>query len=186
MTIDDAIKHCLERANKDCSDCAGEHRQLAMWLGELQGLRISTQTLIQKMSDTLNIGLYKFFRVESEDADYKDAVFMFTIDSLKKASSYGRRFTKAPVEDIVDIFTGKYKIVEIPFNPECGERYYYCDVKNGTVDYDTWLDFSYDFALLRLGIIYRTEEEAKLNLKKDYKLLTGKDFEEDSEEEYDE
>ena len=45
MTIDDAIKHCLERANEDC---AGEHRQLAMWLGELQGLRISMQTLIQK------------------------------------------------------------------------------------------------------------------------------------------
>ena len=179
MTIDDAIKHCLERANEDC---AGEHRQLAMWLGELQGLRISIQTLIQKMSDTLNIGLYKFFRVESEDVDYKDAVFMFTTDSLKKASSYGRRFTQAPVEDIVGIFTGKYKIVEIPFNPECGERYYYCDVKLGAVEYDTWLDFSYDFALLRLGIIYRTEEEAKFNFKKDYKFLTGKDFEEEYEE----
>lgn len=177
MTIDDAIKHCLERANKDCSECAGEHRQLAEWLGELQDLRISMQTLIQKMSETLNVGLYKYFRVESDDIDYKYSVFMFTDNSLKKAPSYGKRFTQAPVEDIVAIFTGKYKIVEIPFNPECGERYYYCNVKQGAVEPDTWLNYSYDFAFLKLGIIYRTEEEAKLNFKKDYKLLTGKDFE---------
>lgn len=177
MTINEAIKHCLERANKDCSDCAREHKQLAEWLGELQDLRSNMQTLIQKMSDTLNIGLYKYFRVESEDADYKNAVFMFTKDSLKKAPSYGKRFTQASLEDIVDIFTGKYKIIEIPFSPEFGEKYYYCDVKNGVIDYDTWLNYSHEFAFLRLGIIYRTWEEAKWNFKKDYKLLTGKDFE---------
>ena len=36
MDLDSAIKHCLERANQDCSDCANEHKQLAEWLTELK------------------------------------------------------------------------------------------------------------------------------------------------------
>lgn len=31
MTLDEAIKHCLEKAD-DCSDCGKEHLQLANWL----------------------------------------------------------------------------------------------------------------------------------------------------------
>ena len=55
MTIDDAIKHCEEKAKElyikadedyfyngdwgkrvDCLECANEHRQLAEWLKELK------------------------------------------------------------------------------------------------------------------------------------------------------
>ena len=39
MTLDEAIKHCEERANQDCTDCAKEHRQLAEWLKELMQYR---------------------------------------------------------------------------------------------------------------------------------------------------
>lgn len=61
MTLDEAIKHCLEVAEQnetqaekigrqfigsamdkratDCQDCAAEHRQLAEWLTELKELR---------------------------------------------------------------------------------------------------------------------------------------------------
>ena len=40
MTIDEAIRHCEEVAEKmnDC-ECAADHRQLAEWLGELKELR---------------------------------------------------------------------------------------------------------------------------------------------------
>ena len=38
MTLDEAIDHCLERANQDCSSCADEHLQLAEWLIELKNL----------------------------------------------------------------------------------------------------------------------------------------------------
>lgn len=34
MTLDEAIKHCYEKA--DCSECGQEHKQLAEWLEELQ------------------------------------------------------------------------------------------------------------------------------------------------------
>lgn len=39
MTLDEAIKHCKERASQDCSECAKEHLKLARWLEELKMLR---------------------------------------------------------------------------------------------------------------------------------------------------
>lgn len=39
MTLDEAIKHSLERAEQDCTECANEHKQLAEWLVELKELR---------------------------------------------------------------------------------------------------------------------------------------------------
>ena len=51
MTLDEAIKHCLEKAKEEkrkllkvgdiyaCSKCAEEHEQLAKWLEELKDYR---------------------------------------------------------------------------------------------------------------------------------------------------
>lgn len=40
MTLDEAIKHCMEIAhNTTCVDCKNEHLQLAEWLLELKGRR---------------------------------------------------------------------------------------------------------------------------------------------------
>ena len=53
MTLDEAIDHCLERANQDCSSCADEHMQLAKWLIQLQELRKNAQVVdnnTQKLS----------------------------------------------------------------------------------------------------------------------------------------
>lgn len=55
MTIDEAIKHCEEKAEQlegyaepyrsmgNCEKCAEEHRQLAEWLKELKQLREQTK-----------------------------------------------------------------------------------------------------------------------------------------------
>ena len=40
MTLDEAIKHCLEIAKSDvCANCKNEHLQLAEWLLELKKRR---------------------------------------------------------------------------------------------------------------------------------------------------
>lgn len=36
MTLDEAIIHCEEVANSECSECAKQHQQLAEWLKELR------------------------------------------------------------------------------------------------------------------------------------------------------
>ena len=39
MTLNEAIKHCYEVANRKCDDCGKEHLQLAKWLEELQNFK---------------------------------------------------------------------------------------------------------------------------------------------------
>ena len=39
ITIDEAIEHCYEVADKKCDDCGKEHLQLAKWLEELKESR---------------------------------------------------------------------------------------------------------------------------------------------------
>lgn len=39
MSLDEAIKHAQEVADKSCSTCGKEHQQLANWLKELKELR---------------------------------------------------------------------------------------------------------------------------------------------------
>ena len=63
MTLDEAIKHCEEKAKEqrekataiarakepfykyaECAECANEHEQLAIWLKELKGYREGLRT----------------------------------------------------------------------------------------------------------------------------------------------
>lgn len=37
MTLNEAIEHCKER--EDCTECGQEHKQLRLWLEELQSFR---------------------------------------------------------------------------------------------------------------------------------------------------
>jgi ssDNA-binding Zn-finger/Zn-ribbon topoisomerase 1 len=39
MTLNEAIKHCYEVADRKCDDCGKEHLQLAKWLEELQDFK---------------------------------------------------------------------------------------------------------------------------------------------------
>lgn len=56
MTINEAIKHCEEEAEKymeygietECYQCGKEHEQLAEWLKELKELREENKVLIQE------------------------------------------------------------------------------------------------------------------------------------------
>ncbi len=50
MTLQEAIKHCEEKAS-DCNKCADEHRQLAEWLLELKERRERDETDGHKRAD---------------------------------------------------------------------------------------------------------------------------------------
>ncbi len=45
MTIEEAVRHCYEVAENNCTDCGKEHLQLAEWLRELDRLRIENSAL---------------------------------------------------------------------------------------------------------------------------------------------
>ena len=106
MTLDEAIKHCLEVAEeqekeaeyhrechkkyyeKDCRECAADHRQLAEWLTELKELRNS-------------IGAVKL-------KDMKEAVELLQElnaenDQLTSQLLEAKRLLKSAVNDIKDV-----------------------------------------------------------------------------------
>jgi hypothetical protein len=56
MTIEEAIKHCDEKAAALCGDCAEEHRQLASWLRELVKYRQSRQEQENPQPLTVEMG----------------------------------------------------------------------------------------------------------------------------------
>lgn len=71
MTIDEAINHCLERAEENdncadkceavygedngiieaCRECAAEYRQLADWLGELKEAKRLSKAAVEALND---------------------------------------------------------------------------------------------------------------------------------------
>lgn len=51
MTLDEAIQHAQEIADKGCDQCAKEHQQLAEWLTELKNRRDAEPWTIYDAND---------------------------------------------------------------------------------------------------------------------------------------
>ena len=72
------------------------------------------------------------------------------------------------------VLQGLYEVKKIPWEPKKDERYYIPSVSNQCVQKYFWHEYTLDFAMKALGMIYRTKEEAEEHLAEDYERLTGK------------
>ena len=72
------------------------------------------------------------------------------------------------------VLQGLYEVKKIPWVPEKDERYYIPSVSNQCVQKYFWHEYTLDFAMKALGMIYRTKEEAEAHFAEDYEKLTGK------------
>ncbi len=79
MTLDEAIKHASEVADKSsvCTSCATEHKQLAEWLKELKHLRSTRDELVSSLKEAVTI--------KSESCANAYHQFCSTCDSMRKA-----------------------------------------------------------------------------------------------------
>lgn len=59
MTLEEAINHCNEVANSECSECAREHRQLGEWLVELRSYREFNEDIVFEPIKKVAIGTVK-------------------------------------------------------------------------------------------------------------------------------
>lgn len=83
-------------------------------------------------------------------------------------------------DEIFNILSGFYEVVKLPWEPKYGEPYWTISFStNFTVRVikKAWEKDCVDFALLRLGMVYRTMQEAETHLSKDYERLTGNKLE---------
>lgn len=72
------------------------------------------------------------------------------------------------------VLQGLYEAKKKPWEPKHGEMYYILNTGALIVESYSWGNSTFDLAVKSLGIIHRTEEEAKAHLHADYKRLTGK------------
>ena len=72
------------------------------------------------------------------------------------------------------VLQGLYEVKKIPWEPKKDERYYIPSVSNQCVQKYFWHEYTLDFAMKALGMIYRTKEEAEAHFAEDYEKLTGK------------
>lgn len=78
-----------------------------------------------------------------------------------------------------ELLMGDMEIVKLPWKPKKDENYYYPDVNEKSVGIFDWQGDNFDYAMLALGMCYRTREEAEAHLAEDYKKLTGKELKEE-------
>ena len=63
---------------------------------------------------------------------------------------------------ISTLITGKYKIERLPFSPKIGENYWtYYNSQELYIETYRWCNSSFDKERKLLGIVFRTEQEAK-------------------------
>ena len=72
------------------------------------------------------------------------------------------------------VLQGLYEVKKKPWEPKNCDDYYVLNVETGRIECYSWGATTFDLAVKSLGIIHRTQEEAKAHLHADYKRLTGK------------
>lgn len=72
------------------------------------------------------------------------------------------------------VLQGLYEVKKKPWEPTFDERYYVPSVSNKCVQEYFWKEYTMDFAMKALGMVYRTREEAEAHFAEDYQRLTGK------------
>ena len=75
------------------------------------------------------------------------------------------------------VLQGLYEVKKKPWVPKKDECFYIPSVSSQCVQKYFWHEYTLDFAMKALGMVYRTQEEAEAHLAEDYERLTGKKLE---------
>ena len=93
LTLDEAIKHCLEVAERQeklkeskyisdievqyCDKCAADHRQLAEWLTELKEAKRLLKAAVEDIARTDSCFLCKYYDSPAESCQTTDDCFVW-------------------------------------------------------------------------------------------------------------
>ena len=75
------------------------------------------------------------------------------------------------------VLQGLYELKKKPWEPKYKEHYYRPNILYKGVSDVLWRGSALDYALKKLGMIYRTKSEAEKHLRDDYEKLTDKKWE---------
>ena len=78
MTIDEAIIHAREVANRGCTECNRDHEQLAEWLEELKDLRDKYKNVSEAYMKC-NLELFRLMTERNNEKNYTDVLDVCSI-----------------------------------------------------------------------------------------------------------
>ena len=136
------------------------------------------KNLMPEIIKALGLEYGEVFRVSEQDAETaEDGLFCFDKEGgLIKLNPDGSTCTAWEI--LYDILNGWCEIVKIPWEPKNCDDYYVLNVTTGRIECYSWGATTFDLAVKAMGIIYRTEAEAKTHMAEDYERLTGRKLEE--------
>ena len=143
-----------------------------------------SENLIPEVLKMLGVTYGEKFNLQAHDPElYKNYSFFFDKDSELYIVNNLNGSTGNFSAMLYSILCGHYKIIKFPWKPKAGDKYYAIILMGNIkpcIESHYWTDSTKDYALLKLGIIYKTEEEAMAHMKADYEELTGKKLKNDA------
>lgn len=128
--------------------------------------------LIKMVADKLGLAINEEFNINGLN---KSEVFRFTEDRLEAKNIYldEEKWFKSAMSLNV-IFESE--ITKVPFKPKYGDKYWSYATPMFNIVESVWTTNVRDFALLKCGCIFRTEEEAIKARPQKYEELTGREI----------
>lgn len=143
---------------------------------------MAKKNLMSEVAKMLGVEIGERFKVSKKDSEiyyFTDAAFLKQVNDAESEDFV----SDLEEEDLLVLYyllSGKETVVRLPWEPNNGDRYYamlFADDTKPSIDWYLWSGCIEDYAYKKLGIIHKTEEEAKSHMAEDYERLTGKKLE---------
>lgn len=139
-----------------------------------------SKNLIPEIAKLLGVEIGEEFRIRIVDSGNEiKHTFRFTEESLEYYDNNVKEWEWDGHPTLYDLIAGVFEIVKLPWKPKYNEMYFtYSSSWNAHNVY--WTDCFHDYKNLKIGAVFRTEEEAIRERPHIYKQLTGKEWEEEN------
>lgn len=139
------------------------------------------KNLMQEIIKILGVEYGEAFKIRRPGYEVcENGVYaFFEGEGLMKRNEQGEFDNNSSIE-FEDLCLDNYEVVKLPWEPKNGEKYWsihFTGIDKPYTDAHTWTGHDLDFVFLRLGVVYRTKEEAEAHLAEDYERLTGRKLE---------
>ena len=133
------------------------------------------KNLISNIAWFLGVELGEEFKLRILEKEVcEPGIYKFDLgEGLVKKDKNGVFNSNSSIE-FEDLCLGNYEVVKLPWEPKNCDDYYVLDARTGIIECYSWGATTFDLAVKAMGIIYRTEAEAKTHMAEDYERLTGK------------
>ena len=117
-----------------------------------------SRNYIAEIAKLYGLELKEVFRLSGHD----DLYFEFVYDTLLRWDSPCFDIWLTEPQDLVDILTGRRRVIKYSSKPKYGDTYYVASPANAMNMYEIfrWTDSAIDEKYFELGIVFKTKEEA--------------------------